>query len=490
MHFIAGKWLNEGSHTFEKISPVDGKVSWRGFAASTPQITAAVSAARAAFPAWAALSVDARIAYCQAFTDRVLAAKTELAQLISAETGKAPWDAAGEVAAVTSKLAYAVEAYHARTGLVSKPAMGGHSVLRHRPHGVLAVFAPYNFPAHLANGHIIPALIAGNTLVLKPSELTPSVPEWMVKQWELAGLPKGVLNLVQGERETGMALSASAIDGLLFTGSTATGTALHKQFGGRPEFMLALEMGGNNPLIVHEVANIQAAAYETVLSAFTGSGQRCTCARRLILPAGKHVDNFVNALVFMAKNILVGAPNNVPAPFMGPLISNREADRLLKVQDDLQKRGGISLLTMQRMREGLPYLSPGIIDVTAVQNRDDTEYFGPFLQIIRVSDINEAVLEANNTKYGLSAAIFSDDKAVFDRYAPQMHAGLLNWNRQTTGASGAAPFGGVGCSGNHRPAGYYAADYCAYPTASVEIPAVSLPENPVPGIQLAKIHQS
>ncbi len=482
MQCINGTWeAGEGS-ALTSENPATGEVIWRGQSASGAQVVRAVAAARKAQRDWAARPYGERFAICEAFTARIKERKDELATHIATETGKAMWDALGEVAAVTGKLANAHEAYVERTGERRKEALGGYSVIRHRPHGVFAVFAPYNFPAHLANGHIIPALLAGNTIVLKPSELTPMVPEWMVRQWHEAGLPAGVLNLVQGELETAKALAAAEIDGLLFTGSTATGTLLHKQFAGRPEFMLALEMGGNNPLIVHEVANLEAAAHETILSAFTGSGQRCTCARRLILADWKQADQFIEVLVNKTKQLRVGAFTDSPAPFMGPLISNKEADRLLHAQKHLSEQGGRSLLEMKRLKEGLPFLSPGIMDVSAVKNREDSEYFGPFLQIIRVKSLDEAISEANNTKYGLSAAIFSDDASIFARYSHQIRAGLVNFNRQTTGASGAAPFGGAGCSGNHRPAGYYSADYCAWPVASVEIPALSLPENPPPGM--------
>lgn len=482
MNYINGAWREGSGPEFTGDNPATGAIIWRGKAANAAEVAEAVAAAHAAFPAWKARSYEERYAICEAFTKHVSEHKTELAELIAKETGKALWDATSEVAAVIGKLANAHAAYKERTGEAAKDALGGQAVLRHRPHGVFAVFGPYNFPVHLANGHIIPALLAGNTIVLKPSELTPAAPQWMVKQWEAAGLPKGVLNLVQGEKDTGMALSSAPIDGLLFTGSTATGTMLHKQFGGRPEIMLALEMGGNNPLIVHNVADINAAAHETIMSAFTGSGQRCTCARRLILADWKQSDQFIDALVAKTKQLRVGAYDDANSPFMGPVISNKEADRLLGAQTKLQAEGGKILLEMKRLKDGLPFLSPGIMDVTAVKNRDDTEYFGPFLQIIRVKSLDEAVNEANNTKYGLSAAIFSDDRAIFDQYAPQIHAGLVNFNRQTTGASGAAPFGGVGCSGNHRPAGYYAADYTAYPVASVEIPKLSVPETLPPGM--------
>ncbi|MEG1215068.1 MAG: aldehyde dehydrogenase family protein, partial [Leclercia sp.] len=168
-----------------------------------------------------------------------------------------------------------VRAYHERTGESLTEMADGAASLRHRPHGVLAVFGPYNFPGHLPNGHIVPALIAGNTVVFKPSELTPWTAEETVKLWQAAGLPDGVLNLVQGGRSTGEALAQSSeIDGLLFTGSANTGYHLHQQLAGAPEKILALEMGGNNALIIDEITDIDAVVNLTIQSAFVSAGQR------------------------------------------------------------------------------------------------------------------------------------------------------------------------------------------------------------------------
>ena len=484
MHYINGIWIEKGSHSFASLNPATGETIWQGWAADALQIADAVGSARAAFPAWAALSYEARLGIIEKFKSLVDASRDELAITIARETGKALWDAKSEAAAVVAKLTYANEAYLERTGTKMRASPVGNAVLRHRPHGVMAVYGPYNFPAHLPNGHIIPALLAGNTVVFKPSEQTPMAGEWMVCKWEEAGLPAGVLNLVQGERDTGVALAAAKIDGLLFTGSSATGKALHQQLAGRPEIMLALEMGGNNPLIVYEVSDLKAAVHETLLSAFVGTGQRCTCARRLIVSTWDKADDFVDLLVSSAAKLTVGAYDDEPAPFMGPVISLREADRLLAAQDSLEKLGGKVLLRMKSLRPGLPFLSPAIIDMTGVKNVPDVEYFGPLLQLYRAADEGEAVALANQTMYGLSASVLCDESAVFQRLIGQLHAGLINWNRQTTGASGAGPFGGIGVSGNHRPAGYYSADYCAYPVASVENEKLTLPENLPPGMTI------
>lgn len=482
MQYINGLWKNSGSHTFTSLNPATGTELWKGKAAGEAEIAEAVKAARGAFPAWSALTHVARQEYAEKFKSLVDAKKEELAELIAQETGKAMWDARSEVAAVVAKLTYASEAYAERTGVKSRTSPVGNSVVRHKPHGVMAVYGPYNFPAHLPNGHIMPALLAGNTLIFKPSEQTPMVAEWMVKRWEEAGLPAGVLNLVQGERDTGIALAKAELDGVLFTGSSATGKALHAQFAGRPEIILALEMGGNNPLIIEEVEDVGFAVHETLLSAFTGTGQRCTCARRLILVNGKQTDEFIRRLVASAEQLRIGAYNETPEPFMGPVISLKEANRLLEAQDKLIGLGGKSLLKMRQLRAGLPFVSPAIIDMTGVKTIPDEEYFGPLLQLFRVNSLDEAAERANATKFGLSAAVLAKNQAVFQYLSGKIRAGLINWNRQTTGASGAGPFGGVGISGNHRPAGYYSADYCAYPVASVEVEHASLPEKLPPGM--------
>lgn len=482
MHYINGLWIKDGTHSFASLNPATGKEIWQGTAAGEKETAAAVKAAREAFPSWSKLPYEDRLKIVAGFKALVEASKEELAVMIAQETGKALWDARSEVAAVVAKLAYASEAYMERTGVKSRTSPVGNSVVRHRPHGVMAVYGPYNFPAHLPNGHIQPALLAGNTIVFKPSEQTPMVAEWMVRQWEKAGLPKGVLNLVQGERETGIALAKQDVNGVLFTGSTATGKALHAQFAGRPEIILALEMGGNNPLIFESAEDIRAAVHETLVSAFVGTGQRCTCARRLIVIEGGQSEQFINALVDSAKQLIAGPYDQKPEPFMGPVISLREAARLLEAQDRLQKLGGKVLIAMHQEDKNLPFVSPSIIDMTDVNGVPDEEYFGPLLQLLRVKNVEEALLHANRTAFGLSAAVISADQAVFQQLSEGIHAGLINWNRQTTGASGAGPFGGVGVSGNHRPAGYYSADYCAYPVASVEVETLKLPEQLPPGM--------
>lgn len=473
--YIDGKWVQGEAADFESVDPANGDIVWRGHAASEAQIAAACAAAHKAHDAWADLGLEGRSEIVRKYRDLIEEHKTELSEMISREMGKALWDSQGEVAGMMGKIALSEAAHANRTGEKITENAGFNAILRHKSHGVVAVFGPYNFPCHLPNGHIVPALLAGNCVLFKPSEITPLTGAFMVHLWEKAGLPKGVLNLLQGEKSVGIALSNADIDGLFFTGSSQTGKLIHKQFGGRPEVMLALEMGGNNPLIVSEVDDIDAACYHIIQSAFITSGQRCTCARRLILP-DENADLLLKYLVQMVKGLRVGLWNDDEQPYMGPLVSGKVADGYIAACDDLVARGGKPLLMPERLRGVDALVSAAIIDVTDVADIEDEEIFAPLLQVYRVADFDAAIALANDTKYGLSAGVISDNRDLYERYLKRSRAGIINFNRQTTGASGAAPFGGVGASGNHRPSAFYAADYCAYPIASVEADAVVAPE--------------
>lgn len=481
-HYIAGLWQLGQGNPLQSLNPVSQQVLWVGRDADAAQVEAAVQAARETFAEWAAAPLRERIAVLERFAAVLQARQGELARAIGEETGKPLWEAASEVASMIAKVAISVHSHAERTGQRSGPQ---GSVLRHKPHGVVAVFGPYNFPGHLPNGHIVPALLAGNTVVLKPSEQTPKVAELTLGCWIEAGLPAGVLNLVQGARETGAALAAHpGIDGLFFTGSSRTGNLLHTQFGGRPETILALEMGGNNALVVDQLADIDAAVYCIIQSAFISAGQRCTCARRLLVPEGDWGDGLLARLVSVAASLKVGAFDAEPAPFMGAVISLDAAQHLLKVQERLIDKGARPLLGMSQPLEGAALLTPGIIDVTAVQPRADEEVFGPLLQVIRYADFDAAIVEANATRFGLAAGLLSDSRARYEQFWLHSRAGIVNWNKPLTGAASSAPFGGIGASGNHRPSAYYAADYCAYPVASLESEQLLLPDSLAPGVSL------
>jgi succinylglutamic semialdehyde dehydrogenase len=471
---------------FASVNPVSGETVWEGRAAAPAQVDTAVATARAAFPSWSACSFDERAAISRAFAHKLGEHKAALAHAIGRETGKPLWESATEVATMIGKVDISVKAHAERTGERTTAQPDGNAVLRHRPHGVVAVFGPYNFPGHLPNGHIVPALLAGKTVVFKPSELAPGVAEMTANLWAQAGLPEGVLVIAQGARETGAALTSHAgIDGLFFTGSSATGEHLHRLFAGTPQRILALEMGGNNSLVVgRAIGNLDAAVHHIVLSAFLSAGQRCTCARRLLVPRGSAGDLLLERLVEVASRLKVGAFDDPDPPFMGAVVSLAAADRVLAAQSARLAAGASALLESRRLREGTALLSPGILDVSAVANLPDEEIFGPLLQVQRHGSGEEAIALANATRYGLAAGLLSDDASEWRAFERAIRAGIVNWNRPLTGASSGAPFGGIGASGNHRPSAYYAADYCAYPQASLESPVLALPATLSPGLTL------
>lgn len=483
-HFINGQWQQGKGALFTSIDPAKNRVIWQGQAADAQQVDAAFMAARHAFEDWADRSFTERADIAKIFAAKLNEHKEALAFIIAEDTGKPLWETRTEVAAMIGKIDISIRAYQERTGEKENPMPQGRSFIRHKPHGVVAVFGPYNFPGHLPNGHIVPALLAGNTVVFKPSEMTPKVAEATVKLWQEAGLPAGVLNLVQGEVETGKAVAAHPeLDGLFFTGSSRTGHFLHQQFSGRPDKILALEMGGNNPLLVTEVANIDAAVHDIIQSAFISAGQRCTCARRLYLPANPEGDAILARLIEVSRQLKVGLYDADAQPFMGAMISNKVALGMLAVQQQLVEQGGELLLPMQLLAEETGLLTPGIIDCTDAAALPDEEHFGPLLKVFRFRDFDAAIVAANQTSFGLSAGLLSDNEALYQKFFRRIRAGIVNWNRPITGASSAAPFGGIGGSGNHRASAYYAADYCAYPVASVELPALELPAQLSPGLR-------
>ena len=452
--------------TLTSIEPATGDPLWTG---EIGDADAELAKARAAWAGWASRPLAVRIETLRRFANLVRQQADKFADMIARETGKPLWEAASEVEAVIKKVDISVSAYSERTSQRRlEGELGARVALRHKPHGVLAVLGPYNFPAHLPNGHIVPALIAGNAVVFKPSEKTPATGAFLVGLYHNAGVPEDVVRCLIGGVETGKALAAHpGIDGLLFTGSADAGLALHKQFADTPNKILALEMGGNNPLVVWDSPDLYTAAVLTVQSAFLSAGQRCTAARRLIVKDGAH-EELIGHICKISERLIIDAPHATPAPFMGPVIDNQAADRLQEGFLDLMMKGGRPIKHLDRPKENRPFLSPAVIDVTGVEKRPDVELFGPILQVIRVQDFDAALHEANATRYGLSASLVGGSPQLYDRFWANVRAGVVNWNKPTTGAPSNAPFGGVGLSGNHRPSAYYAADYCAYPVVSSE----------------------
>jgi len=454
------------------IDPATGETVWQGDPADAGEVEAAVAQARAALPGWAELHQGQRTAHVRAFRSELEGRAGDLAETIARETGKPLWEARAELDAMIGKIDLSVAAQAERAGERHTATAFGEAVLRHRPHGVMAVLGPFNFPGHLPNGHIVPALLAGNTVVFKPSELTPATGEAVARAWAAAGLPAGVLTHVQGGRATGAALAEADIDGLLFTGSATTGAHFRRLFAERPNVILALELGGNNALVAWD-GDLEETAAIVVQSAYLTTGQRCSCARRLIVPDGRFGDALVDAVACLADRLTIGAWNDKPEPFMGSLVSAEAAGKARAQLDRLIGLGARCIRPLATVAgRSETFVTPALIDVTGVAAPDE-EIFAPVLQVRHVASFDAAIHAANATRYGLAAGLVTQGETLWRRFVGEVRAGVINRNRPTTGASGAMPFGGLGASGNQRPGAWYAADYCAYPVASYEAASAS-----------------
>jgi succinylglutamic semialdehyde dehydrogenase len=449
------------------FEPATGSELWRGRIGDADDI---VARARRAWPLWAAQPLSTRIELLRRFANEVRKEAEKLADMIARETGKPLWEARSEVDGVIDKVEASVRGYAERTAQRKlDSALNGTSAVRHKPHGVLAVISPWNMPALLPAAQIVPALIAGNVVVFKPSEKAPATGDLLARCFHRAGISAAVVQVLFGGPEQGQALAAhDGVDGVLFTGSAHAGVSINRKLASNPGKLVALELGGNNPIVVWDTPKIVDAAAIVVQSAFTSAGQRCSSARRLIIKSTMY-DAVISEVRRLTERLVVGAPFDTPTPFMGPVIDNAAADGLTESFVYLLSNGGRAIKHMARLREDLPFVSPAIIDVTRIEDRPDVELFGPLLQVIAVDDFDEAIAEANNTRFGLTAALIGGTPQDYNRFWANVRAGVVNWNRPTIGETAAAPFGGIGLSGNNRPGGYYTADACAYPVASAEM---------------------
>ena len=475
--FIDGAWEDGDGREWRSNDPFTGDELLQGNQASSDQCRDAVVSSKVAAGRWAGTSLEQRIEIAQQFAAILKARHEELATLITQENGKPLWESRTEVNACIGKVTNSVDAIKERRWTSVAGDEAQQSVIRYRPLGVMSVLGPFNFPAHLPGAHIVPALLAGNSTVFKPSEQTPAVGEFLVRVWQQAGLPDGVLNLVQGVADVASAIAYDDdVAGVLFTGSYRVGKILHQNLAGKPEKLLALELGGNNALVVDQVSNIDAAVHEIILSAYLTSGQRCTCARRLIFTDNAASEEIIKRLTAAIPKIRVGDPLGQQQPLMGSLISTDSAEAVLAGQE---KWRALATAEHQLMTQPLAkhpsVLTAGLLSVDD-GSVEDCEIFGPLLLVEQAADLDDAIDRANRTKYGLSAGLLSDQRSAFDHFINRIEAGIVNWNRQTTGASGRLPFGGIGRSGNHRPSGYHAADYCSHSVSSLEKSVLDLPE--------------
>ncbi len=470
-NYIDGSWRKPARHdgvfTRENPGKLDEVVFEFPWAVSS--VDEAVQAARAAQRDWDRLGLQARTACVERLAEAFASRKEQLARIICEEVGKPMWEARIEAGALVAKVKIMSTTGLDYTKTSHLPDGSGRA--RYRPLGVLAVLGPFNFPVHLPNGHIIPALLSGNTLVVKPSEFSGGCMQVYFDCVHEAGFPPGVLNLVHGPGEVGAALSTHEhVHGVLFTGSYETGLRIKRATLEHHWKLLALEMGGKNTSIVLDDADLEQTAHELILASFLTCGQRCTATSRVI---AHHtiVDELLDRFKALATRITTGDPATEDV-FMGPLINQKAFDDFLKIQQDDESGALSRVLEGGRAREDLNgyYLKPAIWHANRLDARgshQSREIFGPDVIVYAGKDDAELVHMANATEYGLAMSVFSKDRERFEHLSYDLESGIINFNKTTAGASSALPFGGVKKSGNHRPAAITAGLYCTYPQAQL-----------------------
>jgi succinylglutamic semialdehyde dehydrogenase len=449
--------------------PSDGtSVVWHS-GERVDDVDRAIRGARAAQPAWAARPLEERVEALRRYAAATVRHLDRIADRITREMGKIRSESVLEAKLLADKVAITLDE-------ISMSRVRGYDVAvnatrsglcRFRPHGVMAVLGPYNFPAHLPNGHFIPALLLGNAVILKPSDKTPGVAQILAECMHEAGIPAGVFQVVQGGASVAKALVAHEdLDGILFTGSWPVGRAILEANLDRPGRIVALELGGSNPAVVMPSAHLRQAVIECARAAFATTGQRCTCTRRIIVDR-RIADAFLKDFCTVASTLLVGPGFSKDPVFMGPIVNQLSADAVLAEQAALARSGGRVLVAATRMERPGSFVTPSVVEVERFDRATDRETFGPLVRVAIVDGLDAAIEQANATPYGLAASIFTSDRAEYDRFFAACRAGCINWNNGTAGASSKLPFGGLGHSGNHRPAAAFSVDYCAYPVASM-----------------------
>lgn len=486
--FINGRFVDPATPdgVLEVRSPADqsdvvGRHPW-----ALAHVDDAVSAARTAFPSWRRLGQARRAELLRAYQAQLKLHADDLARCIAREIGKPMWEAKTEVGAMVSKVDVSLgegAAFVKDTVIADLPGE-----IRHRPHGVAAVLGPFNFPGHLPNGQLVPALLMGNTVVFKPSDKGAGTAVLMAKCFEAAGFPAGVFNLVQGAVPTAEKLvTHPGLDALLFTGSVPVGQRIVAANAHRPGLMVALELGGKNATLVLDDCELDRTVRELAFSGFATAGQRCTATSRVIVTKGI-AERLVERLAAAARSVTVGHVFD-DGVFMGPVISEATRSQLLAAQAKAVAGGFEALAPGGAVevsgRRGF-YVRPAVHvargGVTRVAGYTDTELFAPDLSVVTVDSVEQAIAVANETQFGLSAAVFTQSADAFERCADELRVGVLHWNRSSAGASGRLPFGGIGASGNHRPAGILMGQSCTYPLAVLLPQKADAPLPSWPGI--------
>jgi 1-pyrroline-5-carboxylate dehydrogenase len=437
-HLIAGEPRPEGD-VFERRDPCDQRrVVSRAHRADKRIVDDAVAAARAAQRDWARAPYTARTAALRRLAALIAERRVELAGLVAAETGKVRMEAVPEVQEAVDLIETYAAAMERADGYRTPL---GH-LLEHEenvsvllPYGVFGVIAPFNFPCALAVGMTSAALIAGNTVVLKPSEETPRTTGMLGTLATEAGLPPGVLNVVHGDDATGQALVAAAIDGVAFTGSAEAGQAIFATLNATPPMRpLLAEMGGKNPAVVTANADVERAAAGIVRSAFGLSGQKCSSCSRVIV-AREHHDALVQKIAEGARQLKLGDPADA-ATSLGPVASEGAQERFDAAVADARRDGEI--VAGGERTDG--FVTPTVVTGLPKGHRlTREELFLPFLTVTAVDSLDEALEEANAVEYGLTAGIFSEDEAERTAFLERIEAGVVYVNRREGATTGAWP---------------------------------------------------
>jgi 1-pyrroline-5-carboxylate dehydrogenase len=444
--FIGGRDRTEGQ-TARAQSPIDHDILLGEFPqADAALVDEAVKAAKSAFPAWRDVGWERRVAILRAGADVLEERKWDVAIACLIEVGKSRLEAVGEVEEAIDLIRHYCDEMERTDGFRETPP-GGSSAERLsvvlRPYGVFGVIAPFNFPVALAIGMTSAALVAGNTVVFKPSDSAGLTGRLVVEALVEGGLPAGVLNLVFGARETGEALvHHPRVDGFAFTGSNAVGMTIMRHAASSQAMRPVLcEMGGKNPAFVTGSADLAVAASGVARSAFGLSGQKCSASSKAYV-AREILDDFLGALLDTTSKFVVGDPRRRDV-FMGPVIDEEALDRFTAAAKDATADGSV-VLGGEQLTGGLfdrgPYVAPTIVRGLSPDHRiNRDELFLPFLSVLPFDDLGEAIADANRSAFGLTAGIFTQEEQELDRFLGTIEAGVLYANRAAGATTGAWP---------------------------------------------------
>ena len=427
---------------------------------------------------WKGVSLQERIAFLKRYQERVKDKKDDLAEAIALESGKPLWEAKQEVQAVIGKVDVTIEYSLPRIADKNYPEImpqtTGH--LFFKPIGPVLVIGAFNFPCHLANTQILSALIAGNSIIFKPSEKTAYSAQLMIDCFDEAKFPRGVINLIQGDGEiASRLLKEKAIKGVFFTGSKEVGGRILKNTYKDFSKLVALELSGKNTAIVHRDAHMENALTELINGAFLTAGQRCTSTSIIIIHRSI-MEEFIERYHQVAKKIIVDHPTLARTePMFGPLIEEKAMETYLLFMGMAKRENFTDIMRGKYLDDkeyNGHYVSPSIHFAEKFDPKSrflQSEIFGPSVAFIPYQELEEAVSMANLTEYGLAGSLFSSDRQNFERCRQDMEVGIFNFNRSTCGASAMLPFGGIKNSGNYRPMAVASIDSTVYQMATLEV---------------------